>query len=168
MNVIANTTVISNFASAGRLEVLHQLLTEVFISTDVYGELQDGLAAGIDYYTGIEDHMTPFSPEGWLHLTSLQSDDELRLFNRLPSGLHRGEASCLAIAASRSWVFVTDDFQARKAAHTLGNPISGTIGLLIQAVKQRLISTIDADSLPLQMIANGYRSPHVTISELLP
>ena len=38
MNVIANTTVISNFASVGRLEVLRQLLTEVFISTDVYGD----------------------------------------------------------------------------------------------------------------------------------
>lgn len=70
MNVIANTTVTSNFASVGRLEAPRQLLTEVFMSTYVYGELQDGLAAGIDYYTGIEDHMTPFSLEGWLHLTS--------------------------------------------------------------------------------------------------
>ena len=64
-------------------------------------------------------------------------------------------------------MFVTDDFQARKAARALGVPISGTIGVLIQAVKQRLMPTIDADSLLLQMIANGYHSPHSTISELL-
>ena len=56
MSVIANTTVISNFAAIGRLDVLHSLLGEVHISTAVYAEIQDGLSEGFNFYIGIESH----------------------------------------------------------------------------------------------------------------
>ena len=106
MKVIANTTVISNFASVRQLELLHNLLVDVYISTEVYGEIQDGVTEGIEHYQGIEEDIYPFSLDGWLHLTSLQGDDELRLFNSLPAALHRGESSCLAIASARGWAFI--------------------------------------------------------------
>jgi hypothetical protein len=167
MKVIANTTVISNFAAVGRLDLIRGLLIEVCISTDVYGEIQDGITEGIEYYTGIEDHIYPFTLDGWLHLCPIQGDEELRLFNQLPAALHRGEASCLAIAAQRGWAFITDDSRARKAARALGISISGTLGLLIEAVKIDLLSASEADRLLDMMIALGYRSPHGTVSELL-
>lgn len=167
MKVIANTTVISNFASVGQLELLHSLLVEVYISTEVYGEIQDGTTEGIEHYQGIEKDIYPFSPDGWLHLTSLQGDDEFRLFNSLPAALHRGESSCLAIALARGWAFITDDSRARKAAHSLSIPISGTLGLSIEAVKTDLLSVSEADNLLHEMILLGYRSPHGTVSELM-
>ena len=167
MNVIANTTVISNFATVGRIDLLHNLLTEVHISTEVFSEILDGITEGVEHYRGIEAHVYPLTPDGWLHLTPLQGDEELRIFNRFPSALHRGEASSLAIAAQRRWVFLTDDFQARKAARSLGVSISGTLGVLIEAVKRALISRDEADALLNQMITAGYRSPHGTVSELL-
>jgi predicted nucleic acid-binding protein len=102
MEVIANTTIISNFAVAGRLDLLHQVLGRVFISTEVYAEIQDGLSADSVFYVGIEHHIHPFAPDGWLRLTTLEGDAELRLFGELPDALHRGEASCLAVAAHRS------------------------------------------------------------------
>ena len=167
MKVIANTTVISNFASVRQLELLHSLLVEVYISTEVYGEIQDGITEGIEHYQGIEEDIYPFSLDGWLHLTSLQGDDELRLFNSLPAALHRGESSCLAIASARGWAFITDDSRARKAARSLGIPISGTLGLLIEAVKADLLSVSEVDNLLHEMILLGYRSPHSTVSELM-
>ncbi|MFZ4850891.1 MAG: hypothetical protein ACOYL7_17355 [Caldilinea sp.] len=167
MKVIANTTVISNFASVRQLELLHNLLVDVYISTEVYGEIQDGVTEGIEHYQGIEEDIYPFSLDGWLHLTSLQGDDELRLFNSLPAALHRGESSCLAIASARGWAFITDDSRARKAARSLGIPISGTLGLLIEAVKADLLSVSEADNLLHEMILLGYRSPHSTVSELM-
>lgn len=39
MSVISNTTVISNFASIGQLDVLRQLLGSLAISTEVYHEI---------------------------------------------------------------------------------------------------------------------------------
>ena len=83
MKVIANTTVISNFAAVRRLDLLRRLLNEVYISTDVYAEIQDGITEGIRAYDGIDVHIAPFSEDGWLHLVALQGDEELRLFNRM-------------------------------------------------------------------------------------
>ncbi len=49
MNVIANTTIISNFAAMGRLDILRDLLGQLYITTDVYAEIQDGLIEGYDF-----------------------------------------------------------------------------------------------------------------------
>lgn len=64
-------------------------------------------------YEGIESHLYPLAPTGWLRLTSLQGGDELRLFNQMPATLYRGEASCPAVAAQRGWAFLSDDAHAR-------------------------------------------------------
>ena len=167
MSVIANTTVISNFASVQRLDLLQQVLKRLYVSTEVYAEIQDGKNEGIEYYAGIEANIYPFVADGWLHLTTLHGEDELRLFNRLPASLHRGEASSLAIASARGWVFLTDDSRARKEARVLSVAISGTLGLLIQAMKRSVVTDFEADDLLQRMIAMGYRSPYGTIRELL-
>lgn len=166
MNVIANTTIISNFAAVGRLNLLHDLLGEVYISTEVYAEIQDGQVEGYDFYEDIESHIRPLTPDGWLHMTSLQNDDELRLLNQLPTALHRGEASCLAIAVQRGWALLTDDARARQTARELGVTLSGTLGVLTQAVKADLISLDEANQLLGQMIQLGYRSPYNDLTEL--
>lgn len=165
--IIANTTVISNFASVGRLEVLHTLLGQLYLSTEVLAEIQDGYAEGNLFYQDIDKHIFPFAPGGWLLLTALLNDEELRLFHLLPSALHRGEASSIAIAHARGWVFLSDDAKARKTANELGVPVSGTLGLLVKAVRAAILASEEADALLVQMIAGGYRSPRPTISELL-
>lgn len=167
MNVIANTTVISNFAIVGRLDLLRDLLGQVYISTDVYAEIQDGLAEGCDFYTDLESFIHPLTQGGWLLLTSPSSDDELRLLGQLPPGLHRGEASCLVIAAHRSWAFLTDDALARKIARKLNVPVSGTLGILAQAARINLLSWDKANALLNQMVQAGYRSPYSNLAELL-
>ena len=49
----------------------------------------------------------------------------------------------------------------------LGVPVSGTLGLLVKAVRAAILASEEADALLVQMIAGGYRSPRPTISELL-
>lgn len=167
MNVIANTTVISNLATVGRLDLLRDLLGKVYISTDVYAEIQDGLAEGCDFYAGIGSLIYPLTPSGWLCLTALSSDDELRVFGRLPTALHRGEASCLAIAEQRGRAFLTDDARARKVAQERNIITSGTLGVLVQAIKTELLPLDEANSLLERMIQAGYRSPYNNLAELL-
>ena len=50
MKVICNTTVISNFAAVNALAILRDVVRELHISTEVYAEIQDGLADGCDFY----------------------------------------------------------------------------------------------------------------------
>ena len=95
------------------------------------------------------------------------NEEELRFFRSLPRRLHHGEASCLAIAWRRNWAFLTDDGLARKTARTWGILVSGTLGLLIQAVKHGLLTAEEGDGLLGEMITRGYRTPHKTLQWFL-
>jgi predicted nucleic acid-binding protein len=114
MKTLANTTILSNFAAVGRLDLLQQLHERLYIPNQVYEEILTGLEEGYAFYEGIESQLSPFAEDGWLELVSLQNREELALFQSLARQLHLGEAACLAIAQQRHWAFLTDDKQARK------------------------------------------------------
>jgi len=167
MSVIANTTVISNFASIGQLELLRQLYTTLHISTEVYGEVQEGIDEGYSFYADIHSLIYPFSNSGWLRLTSIAGDEELRMFGAMPPHLHPGEASSIAIARFRGWQFLTDDLAARRYALGLGVQVSGTLGCLVLAVELGLCGLDQANAWLAQMLRHGFRSPVLDLTQLL-
>lgn len=167
MKTLANTTVLSNFAAVDRLDLIRQLRGRLYISNEVYEEILDGLEEGYDFYAGIDAQIHPFDEAGWIELVSMADEEELRLFRSLPRRLHRGEASCLAIARHRGWAFLTDDKLARVTARAWGIVVSGTLGVLVQAVKRELLMGEAADGLLQEMIARGYRSPYTSLQRLL-
>lgn len=167
MATISNTTLISNFAAIGRLNLLHLCWESLYISEQVFAEIQDGRMQGYTFYDNIEREISPFTPDGWLQLTSLQSPDEFRLFGELLGELHHGEAACLAIAAQRKWVFLSDDRAARQAAAKLSVPVSGTLGVLVSLVKRGLLKIEDGDLILQAMIVKGYFSPVHSLTVLL-
>ena len=159
MSVIVNTTVLSNFAAIGQLEVLRLLYTELAISADVYAEIEDGILAGYAYLATVVAQVQPFAPTGWLVLTNPTAPDELDRMAALPDRLHRGEASSLAIAAQRGWLFLTDDRSARRVAAAQGVRISGTLGCLVRAVQQGHVVVEVAHQWLALMQAQGYHAP---------
>ena len=167
MSVIANTTVISNFASIDQLELLRRLFGSVYISTEVYREIQDGLDEGYRFYGTLIRMMHSTSSENWLQLTSAASELELRTLNSLPTSLHPGEASSLAIAQTRGWYFLSDDLAARNYATRAGINLSGSIGCLVLAVERGLCPLEFANSLLDQMIQQGFRSPLNDVGPIL-
>jgi len=167
MNVISNTTVISNFAAIGQLEILHALYERVFISTDVYAEIQEGLDEGYGFYTGVTGCVVPPATAGWIHLTGLQTEAELCHLGTLPRRLHKGEASCLAIAKVRHWLLLTDDMAARQEARRLRIKLSGSLGCLVLAVERELCTLDMANTWLLDMLQQGYRSPVTDLTPLV-
>jgi hypothetical protein len=91
------------------------------------------------------------------------SEEELTAFRSLAPHLDTGEASCLAIARHRGWAFLSDDKLARKRAHAWQIQLSGTLGVLVQAVKRHPITAGAGDQLLQAMIQRGYRSPYHTL-----
>lgn len=164
MSVISNTTVISNFASIGQLDLLRLLYTEIYISTQVYDEICSGIEEGYQFYSPIEQIIFPFVESGWIRLTTMTGEQELMLFGRLPPRLHQGESSCLAIAKHRNWILLTDDKAARREAKKWGLRISGTVGCLILAVERGICSLEQANAWLNEMIQKGYRSPVVDLT----
>ena len=129
--------------------------------------MQAGLLQGYTFYSGIEQHIYPFSQTGWLHLTACHTPEEFRTFGQLLTTLHGGEASCLAIASHRQWTFLSDDKAARKASQMLNVPLSGTLGILLALVKQGHLPLSEADTILRQMVQAGYRSPIASLADIL-
>ena len=119
---------------------------------------------GYRFYEGLEEQVHPLA-DGWLRLTGLRDEHELRAFAAVPRSFG-GEAACLAIALRRRWVVLTDDRGTREAAR-LGLPVSGTVGCLVLAVERGLCSVEQANGWLEAMIVVGYRSPVTDLTTLV-
>ncbi len=167
MVFIANTSTLSNFAAVERLDLLKSRFDTLYISSQVFDEIQTGLFEGYAFYDSLVEHIFPFSDTGFVSLTALSTKDEMMTFNQLLNSLHSGEASCLSIAWHRQWTFLSDDKAARKVGQRLKVPISGTLGILLSLVKRERLPLIEADQVLHQMIVRGYYSPVTSLNEIL-
>jgi predicted nucleic acid-binding protein len=75
-----------------------------------------------------------------------------------------GESSCLALAAQRGYVCACDDRLARSEAVRLGIPLTGTVGILIKAVRIGVIDLKKANAVLKRMIAAGFCAPLARIT----
>lgn len=167
MDYIVDTTVLSNFAAIGQLDLLRQLFGVVHLSTEVYAEIRAGLEEGYRFYGAVIGVVHPLTSEGWLRLVGMR-DGEFSLFAEAPSRLHAGEAASLAIARARGWLLLTDDRAARAEARRIGVTISGTLGCLLLAVERHQCRVEQANEWLREMISQGYRSPVADLNALLP
>jgi predicted nucleic acid-binding protein len=155
MQLISNNTVLSNFAVIDRLDLLKDVYGKIYISLEVYQEIE----GGIRHKHLFQKRTKQLADSGeWLLVTGLESKEE-ELYAKLIEQLHPGEASCLAIAINRKWSFLSDDRSARKLAILYKVPLSGTVGVLCFLRDEKYISTKEANDLLQQMRENGYYSP---------
>jgi len=156
--VIADNTVISNFALVKREDILCRIFGSNFcVTQEVLTELK----------RGEERKVVPNRDWTWVRVLELQSPRESALFQLFSASLGKGESSCLSIAASRNLKMLTDDLDARKLAYRSGIPVSGTIGILVQAVRTEILSLSEANTLLADMMSKGYFSPVDTLDEFL-
>lgn len=138
--VATDANVVINFIHIGMLGDLPAMVDMEFVVTDeVYEEIKRpeqreivdaALAAGT-----------------WIRY-SLTEPDEIALFASLATTMGRGEASSLALAASRGCYVASDERRVfvREARRLLGmEKIIDTPGLLVQAIRRGTLMVADAD-----------------------
>ena len=80
---------------------------------------------------------------GWLRVVE---PSNMALVRLLEQELHAGEAESIALALEiRPDVLLLDETEARRVAGLYGLPITGIIGLLIQAKHEGLISSLEEE-----------------------
>ncbi|HEX6387346.1 MAG TPA: DUF3368 domain-containing protein [Anaerolineae bacterium] len=155
-NWLLDTTVLSNFAHVQRPELLRLLFGQSVATTPtVMSEVHEGEALGL----------IPLQEWSWLPLIA-PTDSERQLALGYEKQLDPGEAECLAIALTRDYGFLSDDFAARRMASQVGVTLSGTLGVLQKLVATAHITIPEADQLLAIMISQGYRSPVQSLAEL--
>ena len=132
---VANAAPLIALARIHRLALLQDLYEQVLIGAVVKAETIDAGSAA--RALGVEE-LEAAVDAGWLGVATA-SDNESDLARRLSrrSRLHRGEAESVALARVRELPLVADDKEARSMAKTLGVPLIGTAGVLLQAYMRR-------------------------------
>jgi predicted nucleic acid-binding protein len=165
---IFDTTVLSNLAVVGRLDMLEKRYRTVGLTTvEVSDELRRGLQAGYGYLENVLQQIQSISPGGWLRIVAPESPAEHQLRGEFDLLLDPGEASCLALAISRGLILVTDDLAARHLAQERDAPLTGTVGILLALVRDGELSLAEANAILAEMIERRYRSPVDRLDELV-
>ena len=161
--ILFDTCVLSNFALAGALGILEGLYrNKAYIIDIVSIEILRGIQSGLAQLETIPKAVQA----GWLKETGLRSGMERGLFETLSVSLGLGEASSIAIAKRRGFRFASDDRVARAEAVRLGVPLTGTVGILVKAVRGGVCDLRTADAYLGKMIKAGFFSPVRSVREI--
>lgn len=154
--ILADTTVLNNFAQVEQPDLLRKIFTDLSAPTGVREELAEGERKGL----------VPICDWSWLTVIEPTDAEQLHA-SELKSSLGAGEAACIAILVARSGLLLTDDGPARHLAATFGIEVSGTIGVLGKLVRREILSLKEGDTLLQEMRARGYWSPVRSLSEIV-
>lgn len=157
MTLIADTTVLSNFALVQRPELLSMAGSEVITAAQVMEEIRRGVERGI----------LPLCDWQWLPICTLDTSEEVQLFEHISRRLGQGEAACLALAIQRGYTFLTDDGDARRWSHRAEIPVSGTIGILVRLVQRGTLTIDEGNALLTEMRQKGFYAPVDRLDGLL-
>jgi predicted nucleic acid-binding protein len=153
--VLADTTVLNNFAQVRRPDLLRAAFSSLASPQAVRQELAAGERLG----------RVPVCDWSWLRLVELTEAERSRA-DELMRLLQAGEAACLAIAEARGGGVLTDDSSARRLAIGLRLETSGTLGSLVKLVRREILTLAQGDQLLAEMIRRGYRSPFPSLDGL--
>jgi predicted nucleic acid-binding protein len=110
----------------------------------------------------------------WFQRYSLSSDEEYGWISELRQRTPRlgpGEVASLAACLVNNWAFATDDRDARRLASSIRRDrpvaVTGTIGLLVSAVRRGVIDLSSAETVYQAMIDEGFRTPIERLADLL-
>lgn len=158
VDAVVDNTVLTNFALIKREDILMKVFDGVlYAANEVLQEFELGKERGV----------LPNTDWSWMRVLKIESEQEEHLFERLAERLGMGESACLSLAVNRNMKILTDDLDTRNYAQRLGVSVSGTIGVLVLAVKKGIISLEAGNKFLVEMVENGYYSPYKSLDSLL-
>jgi predicted nucleic acid-binding protein len=128
--VVVNSTPLVAFWTIGRLDILRDLFHEVTIPPAVRDEFLS---------TEKESRRKTLRDESWIRVVALENPNRAAVY----AGLDEGEAQVLVLAEEQNASLVLiDERKARRYAERLKLPLSGTLGVLLLAKEEGIISAI--------------------------
>lgn len=137
MLIVSDTTPIITLMKMGHLDILKRLYGKVLIPNAVYMEL-----------TGNEKFVTEASQvidSDFLEVDKVDNEVAVMILQEV-SGLDAGESEAIVMANNRKAdLLVMDEHKGRSVAKKMGLPITGTIGLLLKAFDEGMLTVGDIE-----------------------
>jgi predicted nucleic acid-binding protein len=162
MNVSTDACILINLLRAHRLDLLGAVPPYVFyVPTEALGEIT---------YPDQQAELKEALDQGWIHETRMEAIEELQIFARANEQLGSGESACLALAKTRAWILGTDDSKGvkwKKVVVESGIQVLNTPGILLLAIRQRVLTIEQADQIKVLLEANRFRMGFASFRDLV-
>ena len=138
MTVISDTTPIISLIKIHRLDLLEKLFGEVLIPNAVFRELITN--------ESFSNEAEEVKKSAFLKISPVQNRRSIAILQAI-SGLDDGESEAIVLAdEKKSDVLIIDERKGRMVAQKLGITITGTVGVLVQANNEGMITKDEAES----------------------
>ena len=132
MIVVSDTTPLISLMKIDHLDLIHQLFGEVQIPNAVFMELVSN-----SRFPNESRQIREYSFIKKVDVTDIQSVNLLRR----STGLDAGESEAIVLSDSiKSSLLLMDEVKGRQVARQMGIPLIGTIGILLAAYKENLLT----------------------------
>ena len=140
MIVVSDSTILIGLAKIGKLALLRDMFSKIYIPEEVYREVVE---------KGAHKPGAKFIQEAsWIEMKPVT--DVIQVLFLMPS-LEKGEAEVLGLAKEiQAELILVDEEKARKSAIMAGFDVMGILGVLRTAKKLGLVTSIRADIEELQ------------------
>lgn len=146
MIIVSDTTPIISLIKINRLDLLQKLFGEVLIPEAVYRELTTNAV--------FKNEADRVKDSDFLKTASVKNRKALEVL-QAASGLDDGESEAIILADElHSDALIIDERKGRKVAQKLGIKITGTIGIMLQAHTENMISS-DEIKMYLEQLKNS-------------
>lgn len=157
--VVFDTVVLSNFAASGTIDRLANWFEAPQTVPAVRSELRRGRDEGYQFTIRALDALDDEIPV---------VEPPVDIADTYGTFVDSGEASVLALAKSRGGIAATDDRAARQLAREREISVTGSVGILADAIERDRLDSETADRwLRTWQSATGYYSPVDSVDELL-
>ena len=142
--VIVNSTPLIVLSNINQLRILKDLYQNIYIPQAVFDEVT---AKNDSACQQLKDNTD------WIHVCKIKDQTQKRMYQ---AKLHDGEVEVMILAQENQNkdLIIIDDNSAKKTAKYLGLTVTGSLGIILKAKKQGIISSV----IPLmnQLIQNGF------------
>ena len=135
MIVVSDTSPITNLAAIAQLDLLQQLYTSLIIPTAVYNEMVE------------VDKVVPGAVEvqtlSWIQTQAVADAQRVTDLQTSQENIDLGEAEAIILAVElKADLLLMDERRGRALATSYGLSVTGLLGVLLQAKRNGLISTV--------------------------
>lgn len=142
--VIVNSTPLIVLSNINHLSLLQKLYKDIYIPQAVFDEV---MAKSDSACQQIKNNLD------WIHVCKIKNENEKKMYR---AKLHAGEVEVMILAQEdeKEDLLIIDDNSAKKTAKFLGLKVTGSLGILLKAKKEALISEVT----PLlhELMQNGF------------
>jgi len=138
--VVSNSSSIIHLAKIGKLSLLREYFNTIMVPESV---LKECVAEGKD-----RKEVEAIKKAEWIRVAEVQ---DKKLVKLLQSSLDDGESEAIALSLeSGADLILLDDSDAREKARIYGLTVTGTLGVLLRAKKDRKISSLKENIIKLR------------------